>query len=69
MKVYFSEEAIAMIEGFYDGYEALYFRLYDDTGLGPAEEIIKSHYHESSNAMRIGLFTELERIFAEEKIL
>jgi hypothetical protein len=63
MNVLFSEEAINDIISFFNFYQSLYFRLYDDTGLGPAEEYIQKSYRDAATQMREGLFRDLTDYF------
>lgn len=66
MNVYFSENAIDNVISFFNYYQYLYLRLYDDTGLGPAEEYIKKSYRDSATKMREWLFRDLNDYFAWE---
>ncbi len=69
MQVYFSDKATDDIVVFFDFYSELYFRLYDDTGLGPAEEYIKKSYADSAILMRDGVYDEIESLLSQDHIL
>ncbi|MDD2917000.1 MAG: hypothetical protein PHH70_04115 [Candidatus Gracilibacteria bacterium] len=43
--------------------------LYDDTGLGDAETIIKEQYINGANVLRISLYDAIKNILFSEKVL
>lgn len=69
MKVFFSEKATESVVIFFDLYRDLYFQLYDDTGLWPAEDYIKNQYLESSIQMRDWVYEEIEKILSHDAVL
>ncbi len=69
MQIVFSDIALQSIRKFFQFYEDLYFRLYDDTWLWPAEEVIKKSYQESAYSMRHWVYSEIKKLMSHEKVL
>ena len=67
-KAYFSEAAISSIKGFIRAYEEAFFELYKDSGLVD-EQAIVANYRLSAKTLNDQIFTKIERLLAQRKVL
>lgn len=68
-KIQISDKARLRIENHADALWKYYDNLFTDTGMGVAEDIIKSQYKESSNILRDGIYDRLVVVLEREQIL
>lgn len=69
MHVVFTKKSAHSVDNFCALYAELFFRLYDDSGLGEAEQIIKNSYQKTADTMNDGIVDLVTSVLSEDTVL